>query len=448
MLKTITKRLLKKITPKFFISIYHFFLAHIAAIRYGHPSKNMVVIGVLGTRGKTTVANLIWSCLNAAGYKAGLTGTANIRIGEKERMNTFHMTMPGRFAMQRLLAEMRDGGCRFVVVETPSEGVEQWRHIGIAYDIAIMTTLYPEYLETHGWDYERCKYMHQKVFQNLTKQPKKKFNGKIVPKTIIVNNDIEEPYLFLNNPADRKITYGINHSADVMAQNITEDDRACAHFTVGPNMYKLGIKGVFNVSNALAAVACSSALEINQGSIQKGLESLELVPGRMEEINNTYGFYVFVDYAHDAISLETALKSLQIYKKKDAGKIILITGGQGGGRDIQKRPIMGKIAAEYADYIIIANEDPYDDDPMKIMEDIARGSEASGKVRGKNMFLEIDRREAIRRALRLAHAGDVIFVSGKGSEQSMEIKNGKIPWDDREVVREELELLSEIKKIV
>ncbi len=432
------KRLLKKIIPGPVIGAYHFLLAYAAALRFGFPSRRMVVIGVLGTRGKTTVSNLIWSCLDAAGYKVGLTGTANIRIGKKERMNPYHMTMPGRFVMQKLLAEMRDAGCQIAIVETPSEGVEQWRHVGIAYDIAVMTVLYPEYLETHHWDYERCKRMHRKVFQEISRQPEKKFNGKTVPKTIVVNNDINEPELFLDNPADRKITYGVKNASHVFADSITQDAEGRASFSVGPASYRLGIRGMFNVSNALAAIACAAALEIPQEAVRRGLASMPLVPGRMEEIKNNLGFSVFVDYAHDAVSLEAALSSLKVFKK---GKIILITGGQGGGRDKQKRPVMGSIAAKYADCVIVANEDPYSDDPVEIMEEIARGSEASGKIRGKDLFLEPDRREAIRRALSFASTNDIVFVSGKGSEQSMETAEGKIPWDDREVVREELAAL-------
>src|SRR3989338_2302063 len=173
------KRIATKLIPKF---VYHLAFAYLGAFMYGFPSRGMIVVGVLGTRGKTTIANLLWSVLTSAGYKTGLTGTANIRIGLLERLNKFHMTMPGRFTMQKMLAEMRKGGCRFAIVETPSEGVEQSRHIGIAYDALIMASLYPEYLETHGRSFERCKEMHIKPFRALYKQPGKVLNGKKVPK--------------------------------------------------------------------------------------------------------------------------------------------------------------------------------------------------------------------------------------------------------------------------
>ncbi len=435
------KRLIKKIIPKFLIRLYHFVLAWTGVFIYGYPSKSMVIIGVLGTRGKTTVSNLLWSCLETAGYKTGVTGTAVIRIGKEMRLNPFHMTMPGRFMMQKMLAEMKCAGCKFAIVETPSEGVEQFRHIGIAYDAIVMTTLYEEKLETHNWSFERCKEMHLKVFKELSGQPKKIFNGKLVPKIIAVNASINEKDLFLNNPADIKITYGVNSPADIVAENISVDAEGRAHFSVGSLKYDLGVRGLFNVENALAVIAIASALQIPQEIIVEGLRLATLVPGRMEEINEGQNFSVFVDYAHDAVSLRAALQAVHLMKKESSQKIIVVTGGQGGGRDKDKRPVMGKIASEYADFVVVANEDPYYDDPRKIIEEIAKGCEDGGKKIGENLFLESDRREGIRRALSLAKSGDVVLVTGKGSEQSMMTASGKIIWDDREVVREELRSL-------
>lgn len=432
------KKILKLITPRFLLRLYHFSLAYLGAFLYGFPSRKMIVIGVLGTRGKTTTANFIWSCLTAVGYKVGLTGTANIRIGDKERLNPYHMTMPGRFKMQKLLSEMRDAGCKFVVVETPSEGIGQSRHRGIAYDMAVFTTLYPEYLAVHNWSYEKCKEMHMRVFKSLKKQPIKFLNGKRVPKIMVVNNDVEERDLFLRYPADLKVTYGIQNDAQVMATNIKSGQDG-VNFFVGSVKYELKMPGEFNVVNALSAIATVSALGVSVEAIQKGLSRLQNVPGRMEKINEKQSFSVFVDYAHDAVSLEAALKTMREIKQDTSSQVIVITGGQGGGRDRKKLPIMGEIAAEMADIVIITNEDPYDDDPREIMEKITKGSEQKGKIRGENLFVIDDRREGIRKALSLAKKGDVVLISGKGAEQSIMLKNGKsIPWDDRVVVREEI----------
>lgn len=431
------KKIIRKLTPHFLISGYHWALAYAGALRYGFPSRRMIVIGVLGTRGKTTTANLIWAVLTAAGYKAGLTGTANIRIGNEERMNEYHMTMPGRFTVQKLLREMADAGCAFAIVETPSEGVEQWRHKGIAYDAAVMTTLYPEYLAVHGLSFERCKEMHVKVFAELMRQPRKTWNGAPLRKIVVMNNDIDEKDIFLRHPADLTVTYALYHAADVTADRITETPRGVA-FRSGGNEYSLGLLGSFNVGNALAAIALCAALGIPQDAIRRGLGLLSAVPGRMEKIDEGQPFSVYVDYAHDAVSMEAALGAARHLVAGPSGKVIVLLGAEGGGRDKTKRPVMGEIAARLADFAVIANVDPYDDDPAEIIEDIAKGAETHGKVRGKDLFAIEDRREGIRKALALAGPQDVVMVTGKGAEQSMELGSREIPWDDRVVVREEL----------
>ncbi|MDP3947334.1 MAG: UDP-N-acetylmuramyl-tripeptide synthetase [bacterium] len=441
------KEIIKKFIPEFLVSWYHFSLAYLGAFWYGFPSQKMVIIGIAGTRGKTTTANMIWSCLTSAGYKAGQISTANIRIGAEERMNEYHMTMPGRFVIQKLLLEMRNAGCRFAIVETPSEGVEQWRHKGIAYDIVVMTSLYPEYLAVHGLSFERCKKMHERIFAELASHPKKSLEGnsiygepcRTIPKTIVVNRDIKERDLFLRHKADLKITFSASGEADVAAKDIAATPGGVA-FLVGTERYRLGLLGAFNVPNALAAIAVASALGIHPDVIREGLSSLGTVPGRMEEVVCGQRFRVFVDYAHDAVSIEAVLKAAR--EIASAGKVILLLGAEGGGRDKQKRPVMGELAAKLADYAIVTNVDPYDDDPSEIIEDIAKGSEKFGKTREKTLFAIEDRKEGIRKAFALAHEGDVVLITGKGAEQSMNVHGKKIPWDDRVITREILTAMS------
>ena len=195
-------------------------------------------------------------------------------------------------------------------------------------------------------------------------------------------------------------------------------------------------------------MAAASALGIDKESIKKGLKSLFLVPGRMEKIEAGQNFDVFVDYAHDGQSMTAALDAVGEMSarsgsapggKKPGAKIIVVLGAEGGGRDKEKRPIMGKLAAEKSDYVVVTNVDPYEDNPEEIIEDIARATEAAGKIRNKNLFTITDRREGIRRAINLAERDSVILITGKGAEQSMIIGSEKIPWDDREVARQELE---------
>ncbi|HUX35700.1 MAG TPA: UDP-N-acetylmuramyl-tripeptide synthetase [Candidatus Paceibacterota bacterium] len=430
------KKIIKSLAPHFLISFYHWFLAYLGAFVYGFPSKKMVVIGVMGTRGKTSTANFIWSILNAAGEKAGLTGTANIRVGAEEQLNIYHMTMPGRFFLQRFLKKMADAGCKYAIIETPSEGVEQFRHKGIFYDVAVLTTLYPEYLAVHNWDFERCKKMHLKVFEELNGQPRKIVDGKKIPKIIVVDSDNDDKDLFLKPPADKKITYGLKAGSDLTATSVKAENGIIS-FEVNGEKYELGTKGSFNVSNALGAIAVGSALGIDKEYIKKGLKDLSLVPGRMEKIDEGQNFDVFVDYAHDGPSMAAALKAVEEIKKPGA-KTTVILGAEGGGRDKKKRPVMGKLAGEKSDYVVVTDTDPYDDDPMEIINDIAAAAEAAGKSRNKNLFAIPERREGIRKALNLAEAGDIVLITGKGAEQSMIIGGKTSKWDDRDVVRQEL----------
>lgn len=431
------KKIIKIFVPDFLISFYHLILAYLGAFIYGFPSRKMVIIGVLGTRGKTTTANFIWSILNASGEKAGLTGTANFRVGDEEMINEYHMTMPGRFILQKLLNRMLQAGCRYAIIETPSEGVEQWRHKGIFYDIAVLTTLYPEYMAAHKWDYERCKKMHLKIFEELHKQPRKIINSQKIPKIIVVNSDNEDKNLFLKQTADKKTTYGLNAGTDITASSVKTDNESVS-FECQGDKYELATKGSFNVINALGAIAVAEALGISKEYIKKGLLNLSLVPGRMEKIEAGQNFKVFVDYAHDGPSMTAALNAVW-EMKKSGSKIIVVVGAEGGGRDKTKRPVIGKIAAEKSDYIVVTNVDPYYDDQYEIMDDIAKVAEKAGKIRRESLFTIADRREGIRQAFKLAKKGDMVLITGKGAEQSMIVGSEKIPWDDRRVARQEIE---------
>lgn len=432
------KKIIKRLIPKSLINWYHWLLPYLAALFYGFPSKKMVIIGVLGTRGKTTTAKFIWSCLTAANHRTGLTSTATIHLGKKEILNPYHMTMPGRFAMQKMLRAMVQVGCKYAVIETPSEGIEQWRHNAICYDVAVLVTLYPEYLEIHGWDYERVKMMNRKIFSGLRNNSRKTIDDEKILKSIVVNADTPEAGEFLNFETDRKVTYSINSKANFMAEKISATPRGVT-FSVSDRNYELSLLGVHNVINALAAIATAFTLGLDYKYIKEGLKKVMSVPGRMEQVGAGQKYSVFIDYAHDEVSLRAILKLANQIKKSKNSRIIILLGAEGGGRDKTKRPKMGRVAAELADFVIVSNVDPYDDDPSEIIETIAKSSEENGKVRNKNLFLIEDRREGIRKALSLAQEGDTVIITGKGAEQSMIIKSRAIPWNDRKVVKQELE---------
>jgi len=434
------KSSIKKLLPKGFLSFYHLTLARLGTWFYDSPSRDMVVVGVTGTRGKTSAANFLWAALTAAGYKVGQTGTANIRIGNIERLNPYHMTMPGRFRMQKILAEMRDAGCEIAVVETPSEGVEQFRHVGIAYDMLVFTVLYPERLAIHGWDPERCAAKMLELFAELMKQPRKKLRGTDIPKTIVANRDSDGFARFFDNPADKKITYGLSEGAQVRATGISANAHG-VDFSVDGHGFHLNIAGEYNAANALPAIAIARELGATDASIAAGLAALGAIPGRMERISSAQPVSVYVDYAHDGPSMEALLKSA-CSMRAPGKKIIIVVGAEGGGRDKDKRPVMGRLCAELADAIIVTDVDPYEDEPAPIRADIFRAAGAHGKTEGRDLFDIADRRAGIAKALALAKPGDLVLVTGKGAEQSMEIGGKSIPWDDRMVVREELGRMS------
>jgi len=427
------KKFLKRILPKKVILIYHYFLAILASLYYGFPSRKMIVIGVTGTKGKTSTVNFIWSCLQRAGYKTGIISTANIRIGEKEFLNKYHMTMPGRFTLQKLMAQMIKNGCQFSVIETTSEGIKQYRHIGIYYDIAVFTNLSPEHLESHHNSMEEYKQTKGKLFKLLSSH-QKILNGKKVEKVIIVNKDNEYSDYFLNFSADRKISFGIKNEADYKAKNIQATDNGIS-FEIGKTNFKINILGRFNVYNALPAIIISHLLNIKDDLIVKGLAEIKVIPGRMEKIDKGQDFTVLVDYAHEKESMKNALETINEIKKEGAKTIVLL-GAEGGGRDKAKRPIMAELAAKMADYVIVSNVDPYDDDPKKILEDIAISAEKFGKIRNQDLFVIEDRKSGIKKALSLAKTNDIVLITGKGAEQSMIIGSKKIDWDDRKIVRE------------
>ena len=435
------KSKIKKLIPERLISFYHFCLAVLAAFYYGFPSKKMIVVGVTGTKGKTSAANFIWSVLNAAGFKTGLMGTANIRIGDIEMLNKYHMTMPGRFILQGLLERMVKAGCKYCIVETTSEGIKQWRHYGIFYDIAIFTNLSPEHLPSHGNSFEKYKVAKGKMFAVLTKSNHKIISGKKIEKIIIVNYDNPHKDYYLNFSADKKLTFGLSDETDFSAHDI-RDTPDGLEFSVSVDKYKVNILGNFNVYNALPAIIIGSLAGIPYNKIQEGLKNLKVIPGRMEKIDEGQNFLVFVDYAHEKEGMNAVLDTARDLVKENGGRVVVLLGAEGGGRDKAKRPALGEISAKKADFVVISDDDSYEDDPKEIREDIAVAAEKFGKIRNKNLFVIEDRREGIKKALSLANKNDIVLITGKGAEQSIIIGGKHYPWDDRIVVKEELRRLN------
>jgi len=427
------KKILKKIIPKSILLFYHWILAHLAAFIYSYPSNKMIVIGVTGTSAKSTVVNLIGQILEHAGFKVGLTTTFNFKIGKEEKINKHKMTMLGRFALQKLLKQMYKAGCQYAVVETTSQGIKQYRHLGINYDIGVFTNLSKEHIEFHG-SFEKYREAKQKFFQHLSKCKRKKINKKIINKVSIVNLDDENKEYFLKFKVCQQYGYTCEKNTFknikvVSAENIRVMSEG-SKFIVDNINFKINLLGKFNVINALSAVCVGLSQNIDLNICQKALIKVKQIPGRMEVLIKQ-PFTVIVDYAHIPDSLEKVYQTLK--NMDNQPRLICVLGSAGGGRDKWKRPIMGEIAEKYGDEIIITNEDPYNEDPEQIIDQIISG------IKNKKAIKILDRKEAIKKAISMAKEGDIVIITGKGCEPwIMQANNKRIVWDDRRVVKEVL----------
>ncbi|MFH0854706.1 MAG: UDP-N-acetylmuramoyl-L-alanyl-D-glutamate--2,6-diaminopimelate ligase [bacterium] len=441
------KILAKKIIPEKilnrFIPLYHKILAYLAAIIYRFPSDKMIIIGVTGTKGKSSTTIMIAKVLEKTGENVGFASTAGFQIGKKNWINDKKMTMLGRFQLQKLLRDMSDAGCKYAVIETSSEGIKQSRHKGIDYDYLVFTNLSPEHIESHkGFDnYKKAKLT---IFKELIESKRKEIGGKKIRKVIVVNNDDKYANEFLKNKADVKITYALENQNSLIKASELRISEKGTDFKLREMEIHLRLAGGFNVYNALAATAIGLEEGLDMDKIAAALEEIKVIPGRMEFINEGQDYFVVVDYAHEPSSMEQVFKTLKVLSEaKKINRIIHIFGSCGGGRDKSKRRILGRISAKNADISIITNEDPYDEKPEDIIEEIKKGVLEEKNLEDFNLFAIIDRKESIRKAFELAGKNDLVLITGKGCEQTMCVKQGKqIRWDDRETAREEIKKLS------
>lgn len=387
---------------EFFQPWYHGLLALSGSVIFSFPSRKLKVIGVTGAKGKSSTVFLITKFLEEAGYKVAAIGSLGFKIGDKEWPNDLKMTMPGRWKIQKFLNQAVRQRCQFAVLEITSEGIKQKRHLGIKFDTAVFTNLEKEHIESHG-SFEKYYQEKQKLFKNT--------------KNIhILNADSQYVNLFSKFPASKVFFYSIRNYN-----------------------FKSHLDGDFNKSNILAAAETVKNYNVNSETIQRALDKIKSIPGRLESVHGGQSFKVVVDYAHTPGSLEAVYKTLESLKFKDS-KTICVLGAAGGGRDKWKRPVFGQLAEKYCDEIVLTDEDPYDEDPGKILDDIEKGIEKSKSLKLSRI---LDRREAIKKALTLAKKNDIVVITGKGSETSIAVGKGKkIPWSDKGVV---LEILEELR---
>lgn len=435
-LRGMIKNIIRSFVPDFLLDWYHLILALTGAFLYGFPSRKLIVVGVTGTNGKSTVVEMCHQVFMEAGFKVASLSSIRFKIQNEARANNLKMTMPGRFQLQKFLRQTVRAGCQYAVLEVTSEGIKQYRHKFVDFDVAVFTNLTPEHIESHG-SFEAYKKAKGELFRALKvsrSKPK-------TPKVSIVNLDDSNNDYFLQLPADEKFRYGFKPDRGIAGCRLVKavDVKSFSggsDFTVEGIPMRINLLGGFNIYNALAAICVGMSQGVGLEVIKKALEGIIGVPGRME-IVAVNPFAVIVDYAHTPDALRKVYQTVRESDRvSEAGrKLICVFGAAGGGRDKWKRPELGKIAAQYCDQIILTNEDPYDEDPGQILLEIESGI----KDYGSRITQYLDRREAIRKALSAAQAGDMVIITGKGSEPWMCVSGGKkIPWDDRGVAKEEL----------
>lgn len=415
---------LKSLVPPVAVSTYHLGQAVTAATLAGFPARALQVYGITGTNGKTTTAFFLQAILQAARRTTGLATTVQFSDGVETWRNDKKMTTLPAATLQRLLGRMKSVGATAAVIEVTSHALMQHRTWGIPFDTVIFTNLTHDHLDYHltPEHYRRAK---ERLFA-------------LPHRVSVVNADDRNAPTFLAYPATRVLRFSLVADADVMAKTIKPNLVGTEFLLVigdDERRVRLQVPGRFNVANALAAAAAAYGSNIGIDVIVEGLESVGLVPGRMEAIQAGQPFRILLDYAHTPDALKQVFETVRATTK---GRIIHV-GGATGNRDRSKRPLLGAIAAQYADLIIVTNEDPDNEDPAAIMDAVVQGiRRGAGKrkqfVINDNLFVILDRAEAIRTALRLAESADTVLVTGKGDESAMVVNGQLLPYSDRATI--------------
>ncbi len=395
-------------------SVYHWLWALLSAVWFGFPSRCLIVIGVTGTKGKSTTVELIAEALEADGKKVAFMTSVWRVIGDRRERNVSGNSMPGRGAIQSFLGKARRAGCTHAVVEVTSQGVVQHRQLFVDWDAAVFLNLAPEHIESHG-SFENYRAAKIAFFSSLKRSAKKR-------------------RMFFVNRKDPNSPWFVRAAARVPRSQIFEFD---SYTPSGNPWFRAG----FNQENAGAAAAVAGSLGVPAETIHRAFEDFGGVPGRMEFVQKE-PFAVVVDYAHTPDSLEAiynAVRPEEVFG--EPGRLIAVLGAAGGGRDKWKRPAMGKIAATYCDALFLTSEDPFDEDDREIIKQIRSGfmDARSPRLKPGSTFEVLDRREAIGRAITFAKKGDVVVLTGKGSEPYLRVAGGKkIEWSERDISLEAL----------
>ena len=390
---------------------YHFVQSLVAGTRYGFPGKKLRVIGVTGTNGKTTTCFMIWKMLNEAGHKAGLMTTVAWGVKELEpELN--HMTTVDAVTLNKRIRKIAESNAEFLVLEVTSHAMAQFRTLGIPVEIAVFTNLTHEHLDYHG-TMDKYRDAKRKLFK------KAKFG--------VINAD-DKAAIWFERSSSEYITYGVKKGqkrAEGVKMGVNGVKYSCGDIKI-----ETRIPGEFNVYNSLAAVCVGERLGLSPEEIRRGIYALEAVEGRMNTIDEGQDFVVIVDYAHAPDAIEKVFASVAGH----SGKIIAVHGGA-GRRDPSTRPVRGEILGREADIVIITEDDSRDEDPMKIAAGFIEGAKKAGKIVDKDLFVELDRKKAIKMAFDKAHKGDLVLILGKGHEKTILRADGSHEFEDIKVAR-------------
>jgi len=422
--KLIPQKLFKQIEP-----YGHLAESVLMNVGYGFPSHSMHIIGVTGTNGKTTTTFLIQKMLHEAGYRVGMLSTVAYGIGDDIKPQIKHMTTADSSLLQSRLREFKRAGVEWVVVETSSHSLAQYRTWGLPYEIAVMTNITNDHLDYHG-TFDNYLEAKRRLFK-ITANNGRKFG--------VANADDPNGDKFAKT-TPRSVTYGIK-SGDLRATNIKlEADHSTYQANIGSDKYdiRINIPGEFNVSNSLAAVAVGREIGLTKQQIEKGIAALKGVEGRMMVIDEGQKFKVVVDYASTPDAFEKLFESIRPATK---GKLIALFGSA-GRRDEDKRAVQGEIAGRFSDEVILTEEDDRDIDGKMILDQIAGGAVRAGKIKDKDMFLILDREKAIAFAMTRAKSiDDTVVLLGKGHEKTIERADGEHPWREVEVAKKAIKAI-------
>ena len=452
------KKILAAILPASFfqkiIRAYHRVLPRLGATLYRNPSKNMRVVAVTGTKGKSSTTEMLSAIFEEAGEKTAVLNSIRIKIADMSKPNEMRMSMPGRFFIQRFLSRAVRAGCKTVILEMTSEGARQCRHQCIELDALIFTNLAPEHIESHGSfkAYADAKF---EIGRHLVRSKKR-------PRIIVTHGDDPESHRYLSLPVDKHFAFSLSATSPWSAS-----DRG-GYFTFDGEKIPVHLPGEFSLRNAIAAATLARAMGIETKTIARALDKLTVIPGRAERIEAGQDFAVVVDYAHTPDSLQALYDAylspstpLDETRDKSLGtkrKLICVLGATGGGRDTWKRPVMGTIADLNCEHVILTNEDPYDEDPRNIIDMVA------SKMKNAPEII-MDRRGAISRALEIAmrlsrdaqsldraqgaQNSVAVLITGKGTDPTICGPHGtKLPWSDVSIVKEELQKLKTNDRIM